>query len=395
MERPATEDQGPACRSLRDHLDSHRPPLPPVLRLSLVLSAACAGAMALLLGAGFLVNIDTGILLAEFIGLTTVSGPQAATLFVFKPPQGDPLGIEWVLAMGTLNMAATLFLVVPLAYRGFERLRDNRILGGILRSTERYSVKHRRFLARWGLLGLVLVTFAPVQGAGVLGAGLLGVLLRIPPARLLASVFSAGLVLTVAWVFVIRYAADAMPKEGPLVLLPYLVVAGLVALAAAATVRGHLRRHQFEVETIPGTPAEQVKKLAQVGIDEQDIVLHADLRVVCQKLGIPESDLKRARNTAEILRLDNVPPKAGERLTAAGIATIRELATAPASLVRDALAEVARTGFKVPTLETVRDWQEEAVRWDREFHKQVNAYLRSNKAPPRAGKKKRPRSPRK
>ncbi|MFO1533413.1 MAG: hypothetical protein ABR562_06935, partial [Thermoplasmatota archaeon] len=159
--------EGPAVLALRKHLRDHRPRLPPVLRLSLILSAACAAAMLAIVAVGFVLDRQTGLTLLEYLGLQTVSGPQAATLFVFTAAH-PPLGLPWVLAMTSLNMAATLFLIVPLAYRGFERLRDNRFVGGLLRSTERYSVKHRKFLARWGLFGLVLVTlaaFAPSAAA--------------------------------------------------------------------------------------------------------------------------------------------------------------------------------------------------------------------------------------
>lgn len=357
-------------RRLRDYLRRHRPSLPAVLRLSLVLSAACVAAMLATVALGFLAGSHTGVQLLEFVGLTTVSGPQAATLVVFA--QEPPLAWPWVVALSTLNMAGTLFLIVPLTWRSIEALRDAPVFGGLIRGAERYSVKHRRFLARWGLFGLVLVVLAPVQGGGVLGAGVLGVLLRIPLRRLLLAVAASGALLNLAWTFVLYRTEQALPTGGPFALLPYAVVAAVLGAGIVASARGHLRRHRFEVETIPGTPAEQQVKLNSVGIVEEDYVLRADLREVCHDLGIPPNDLVRARNTAELLRLDNLPPKAGERLTAAGIVSIREVALAPPGLVRDALAEVG--GMPLPSVEEVAAWRAEAQRFEREFHRQVHEH---------------------
>ena len=357
---------------LRTYLKENRPPLAPILRFSLVLSAACVAAMAFTLGLAFFLDTYTGLQVLEFVGITTVSGPQSATLFVFA--QQPPLHMGWVVAMSTLNMAATLFLIVPLAWRGFERLRDASFVGALVRSAERFSVKHRKFLARWGLIGLVLVTLAPVQGGGVLGAGILGVLLRIPVTRLLVTVAISGALLNLAWTVFIYYSAQALPSDGVFQYLPYAVIAAIVVAGLVASWRGHRRRFQFQVETIPGTPAAQQAKLNSVGIVEEDYVLRADLREVCKDLGIPETDLVRARNTAELLRLDNLPPKAGERLTAAGIVSIREVALAPPELVRDALAEIGGDGFKVPALAEIEEWRTEARRFEAEFHKQVHEH---------------------
>jgi uncharacterized membrane protein len=369
------EGKGPACRALQAYLRSHRPRLPPVLRTSMALSILSAGGILILLAAAFLASVPMGVVLAQTVVIATISGPQAATLFAFAQDfTAPPWDLVWVLTYTQLNMMATFFLIVPLAWRGFERLRDVRFLGGLVRSAERYSVKHRKFLAKWGLLGLVLVTFAPVQGGGVLGAGVLGVLLRIPVNRLLWTVAAAGTVLNVAWTVVLYAGASAMPAGGIWDWIPYLVIGAMVAAGIAAGIRGHQRRFRFEVETIPGTPAAQQAKLNSVGIVEEDYVLRADLRQVCDHLGIPRDDLVRARNTAEVLRLDNMPPPWGERLTAAGLASIREVALAPPELVRAALEEVKRPGQAVPDLAEVESWRQEAQRFEREFHKQVHAH---------------------
>src|SRR5690348_936414 len=81
------EGKGPACQALRHHLKANRPKLPPVLRLSLLLSAACAAGLLASVGFGFVLDAHTGTSLIEYIGLQTVSGPQAATLFVFSAPE--------------------------------------------------------------------------------------------------------------------------------------------------------------------------------------------------------------------------------------------------------------------------------------------------------------------
>ena len=360
-----------------------------MLRLSFTLTWLAVGAMAATTVAAFIASTHAGILVLEFVGLTTISGPQAASLFVFS--QDEPLGLAWVLTMSTLNMAATLCLIVPLTYRSIEALRDAPMVGGLIRSAERFSVKHRRFLARWGLLGLVLVTFAPIHGGGVLGAGILGVLLRMPLDRLLMTVLGAGAALNLAWTLVIHAGAQALRTASEMEgqaswsvwdLIPYAVIAAILLAGAAASWRGHRRRHQFEVETIPGTPPAQQAKLNSVGIVEEDYVLRADLREVCKRLGIPPNDLVRARNTSELLRLDNLPPKAGERLTAAGVVSIREVALADPGLVREALVEVGGEGFQPPTLAEALAWQKEAQRFEAEFHRQVHAHTQGG--PPTA-----------
>ena len=372
---PAGEGMGPACRELHRHLKGHRRRLPPILRTTLALSAASAAAMAVVVGLGFLSGTHTGLSLLKFVGLTTVAGPQSATLFVFTAEK-PPLGVGWVIAMSTLNMAATMFLIIPLAWRSSERLRDNRFVGGVIRWAERFGVKHRRYLAKWGLWGLVVVTILPVQGAGVLGAGVLGVLLRIPLKRLLATIFAAGAALNLAWTVAILLTSTAMPTGGAWSYVPYAVVGAFILATVAGSVRGHLRRFRFQAETVPGTPAAQRARLRAVGIVEEDLVMNADLREVCRSLGIDEGQLSRARNTTEILRLDNLPPDMAELLTAAGIVSIRDVSVAPAAMTHAAVAEVVQgRGGKAPPLAQVQAWREEAVQFQIDMRRQQEEEL--------------------
>lgn len=370
--QPAEPDDGPARQRLRAYLKAHRRDYPPVLRAALWTSGVCALAMLGLLGVAFVVDRSAFIPLLEFVGLTTISGPQAATFFVFTQPK-PPLGLGWVLAMSMLNMLATLCLVVPLAWRGFERLRDARFIGGAILGAERFAKQNRAFLARWGLVGLVLVNIAPVQGAGVLGAGVLGVLMRIPVRRLLLTIGGTGLLVSAAWAIFIKETARVMPTGWWSDLLPFFIVAAVVVVGAAAAWRGRKLRYNLQIESIPWVAPQHREQLKRIGITQTAQLFNANLKRLGRRLGIPKEDLGRCRNAAELLRLNSLSPHDAERLTAIGVASIRDLAVAPAPMVQDAFEEAGRgpNHVDVPALGEVQAWRTEAKEFQLETRRQA------------------------
>lgn len=356
-------DDGPACRRLAKHIKDHPRKLPPVLRLSLWLSAACAAGLLATLGLCWIIDPSGFPLLLAFIGLTTVSGPQPATLFVFA--QHTPLAVGWVIAWSTLNMAATLFLIVPLAWRSAERVRDVRIIGGPIRSAERFAVQHRAFLARWGALGLVALTWAPVPGAGVLGAGVMGVLLRRSPGRLLVILAVAGAALNLFWTIAIKLVSLAIPTSGIFAYLPYAVIGLFVAAGVWGSWRGHRNRFKLQVQTLEPPSKKRAAQLHDVGVHVKNDILVADLRKVCSKLDIPQRELSRARNVVELLRLDRLIPRQAERLSAAGVVCIHDLAVTPPGLVVEALQETPRHGVSPPVARSAAAWRHQAQSFER------------------------------
>ena len=347
---------GDAAQRLREQLDARRKALPPILRVSLLVAAGAWAAQGALVLAALAIDWHVFRLLLWFVGITTVAGGQAAALFAYGAD--PPLSVAWVVAMSVLNMVATLFLVVPLAWRAAEGLRERRWAGNVLASAERFAARHRAFLSRWGLMGLAVVAAMPVQGAGVLGAGALGVFLRVPLPRLLTVLAITGVVVNVAWALLVRFIADALPSGGWWEWLPLAVV---VAIAVASLVAGRADRRAeryASFETFGWISAAQRERLRSLGIREVEQFLRVDLARLARELGLPASDLARCRSVALLLRLNSVEPEDAVRLTGVGIRGVRDLAVAPPDLLRMALDE-AEPGAVTPG--EVARWRREAV----------------------------------
>jgi uncharacterized membrane protein len=345
-----------ARERLKAHLRRVHAAFPPVLRLSLLIAAAAwVAQVAVVLGA-LVVDLNVFRELLWFIGITTVSGGQAAAFYAFR--QDPPLPLALVIAMSLLNMAGTLFLAVPLVWRGLEGLRDARFVGNVLMAAESMAFRHRKALERWGLVGLSVVAAAPIQGAGVLGAGALGVVLRVPLPRLLLVLAIVGAAVNVAWAFVIRYTARALPTGGLWDLLPFAVVALLVVVGFVAARAGKREKDRMGLEAFGWIGPAHRKRLETLGIKGSAQFLRVDLRRLAGKLGVPRSDLGRARSVAGLLRLESVRPEAAVQLTEAGVQGIRDLAVTPPALVQEALAEV--DAKSAPTAAEAKEWHKEA-----------------------------------
>jgi len=100
-----------------------------VLRVALWVGLACTVALLALVAVAFATDAASAKGLLTLVGLTTVSGPQAAALFAFTALH-PPLPLGWALAGIELNALATAGLVVPLAWKGLERLRGVRLTAG-------------------------------------------------------------------------------------------------------------------------------------------------------------------------------------------------------------------------------------------------------------------------
>ncbi|HEX2065355.1 MAG TPA: DUF4332 domain-containing protein [Candidatus Thermoplasmatota archaeon] len=345
-----------ARERLRAHLRKVHAAYPPVLRLSLALAGAAWLAMAAVVLAAF--AADRGLFhdLLWFVAITTVSGGQAAAFYAFR--QDPPMPLALVIAMSVLNMAGTLFLIVPLAWRALEGLRDARFVGNVLMAAESMAWRHRRALERWGLVGLSVVAAAPVQGAGVLGAGALGVVLRVPLHLLLLVLALVGVAVNVAWAFVIRHTARALPTGGLWDLLPLAIVALLVLVGFLAARAGGKEKDRVSLDSFSWIGEAQRRSLASLGIKGSAGFLRVDLRRLAARLGMARSDLRRARSVAGLLRLPSVQPDEALRLTEAGVGHIRDLAITPPTLVREAVAEVDPQ--HAPSATEAAAWHKEA-----------------------------------
>ncbi|HUR61355.1 MAG TPA: DUF4332 domain-containing protein [Candidatus Thermoplasmatota archaeon] len=345
-----------AREALKAHLRDHRKRYPPVLRVSLLVSAVCWAAMAAIVVVSFLFDRATFFSLLWFIGITTVAGGQAAAFYAFGPRVD--LSLWLVILMGVLNMAATLFLIVPLAWRAVEGLRDARFIGNILMAAEQMAWRRRHFLARWGLLGLGIIAVAPVQGAGVLGAGALGVVLRVPLPRLLVVLGIVGAIVNVAWAIIIKVTASALPTGGLWDLLPWVVIVLLVVVGIVAARMGKREASRVSIESFGWIDEAQRKRLTALGIKGGFEFMHVNLKKLAQKLDIPASQLGRCRNVAGLLRLSSLKPEAAVQLTEVGVARIRDLAQTPPALVQRALEEADPK--HAPTMEEAKAWHTEA-----------------------------------
>jgi uncharacterized membrane protein len=345
-----------AREALRVHIRRFRASYPAVLRVALLVAGLAWAAQLAVIAAAFFVDRATFRDLLGFVGITTVSGGQAAALWAFR--QTPPLSLPLVIVMGVTNMVATLFLVVPLVWRAAEGLRDARFIGNVLMSAEALAARHRKRLSRWGLLGLGLVAALPVQGAGVLGAGALGVVMRIPLPRLLVTLAVVGAAVNVAWAVAVHYTASVLPRGGFWDLVPWLFILLVVVGGLAASRAGRREVGRVSIELFGWLDAEQRKRLARLGIRSGYQFMHVDLKRLARRLAMPAAQLGRCRNVAGLLRLSSLKPDRAVQLTDVGVARIRDLAVTPPALVQKALAE--SDAEHAPTVGEAKRWHAEA-----------------------------------
>jgi uncharacterized membrane protein len=276
--------------------------------------------------------------LVGFSVLTVVSGREAAMLLAYQGPDAvDPV---WIFLVTLLQDLAALFLIIPLVWLGAERLREAYLIGGIILSLEKAALTHRRLVDRWGLAGLSLLVVFPGFGTGVATAAAIGALARIP-ARKLALVLGAVLVAMVgAYSIGLRFAASALEAVPGLHWVPLALVGTFVLVGTALAIRERGRRNVLPIRRVGFLNADEVERLRDYGIRDGTDLFYVDCRILAARLGVSHNRLARCRAVSELCLVRGVSPRDAEMLSSVGILTIRALASAPPSLVGQALEEL-------------------------------------------------------
>lgn len=329
---------GPAIARLRAHLARHRRTLPGALRWSLWLGAGMTTLYGAILLALFVFHPPLFRKMVTFLVLTVFSGREPAMLMAY---QGSfPAPVAWVIVTSIVNDLGALLVVVPLFWLALERLRQRPLIGGLLLSLEKTAFEHRRFIDRWGLIGLVLFAWTPAYGGGILTAGILGVLARVPVKRLLVALSVAIVGIISFWGFVLRYASELLPSEGAWKLLPFFIVGAFVSLSLVAGLRARRSRKILLLEKLGVLEPEHLARLNSVGISDAADVLRVNCEVLGSRLGLPAGPLTQCRIISGLLLLPSLSARHAKQLNAVGIESIRDVAITPPTVIRDALEEL-------------------------------------------------------
>lgn len=124
----------------------------------------------------------------------------------------------------------------------------------------------------------------------------------------------------------------------------------------------------YSIETVEGIGEVYGKKLREHGVKSTDQLLSATRtkafrKELAQKTGISEDLILKFANHVDLFRVDGVGPQSAEILEAAGVDTVKELATRnPENLVQK-MEEVNNQKHlvrRVPYLKVVTKWVESA-----------------------------------
>ncbi|HEX9815755.1 MAG TPA: hypothetical protein VGB18_02135, partial [Candidatus Thermoplasmatota archaeon] len=226
---------------IRDYLRRHRPRFPPILRV--VLLAGLAYVVTYLCLLAYLYATDRALFedMVRLYVLTLVAGREPAMLAVYQPP--TPVPLPWMLAVSILDDVGTLLLTLPWVWYAHQRLRGVGWLQSWFIGLEKTALQHRRWIRRWGLLGLAAFYWIPGLGSGVLAIVVMGVITHIPLHRLVPTLVVSAAGVATFWAFALHGAIDTLPS-GPAEYLPTAILAIVIVLGAIAVAR---RRHTAHV----------------------------------------------------------------------------------------------------------------------------------------------------
>lgn len=124
----------------------------------------------------------------------------------------------------------------------------------------------------------------------------------------------------------------------------------------------------YSVETVEGIGEVYGKKLREQGIKNTDQLLSATRtkafrKELAEKTGIKEDLILKFANHVDLFRVNGIGPQSAEILEAAGVDTVKELATRkPENLVKkmEEVNAAKRLVRRVPYLKVVTKWVESA-----------------------------------
>lgn len=294
-------------------------------RIPRAIQACAAVCVVLFVGYGLLyltlraTDPDLARAMLRLFGLTIVAGRETALFDAER--NGMPLGMA--IGLSIVDDLATLLLNITLVWFLVATLQRASHARRILARIETQALRRRHWVHRWGLLGLAVFYLVPGFGSGPAVAAALGVLARIPIARL-ALVLGCGVALVdLLWAVGVSFPARATADLAWLDWLPAIVVAVLGALSLVGLWRDRRHRGHVLLDWQPDCTPGHRDALATWGITLVDGLVDADLPRVAAATGLPR---KLALYAAELLVLEGLQPAQAAALVRAGVRGLRDAA---------------------------------------------------------------------
>lgn len=333
---------------IRDYLKRHRPRFPPILRV--VLLAGLAYVVTYLSLLAYLHETDRDLFedMVRLYALTLLAGREPAMLAVYQPP--TPVPLSWMLAVSILDDVGTLLLTLPWVWYAYQRLRGVGWLQSWLIGLEKTALQHRRWIRRWGLLGLAAFYWIPGLGSGVLAIVVMGVITHIPLRRLVPTLLLSAAGVAAFWAVALHGTIDAIPS-GPAEYLPTAILGIVIVLGAIAVARRRQTAHVLLLEW-PIDPARE-DDLRAFGITIADGVWAVDTEILARRLGRDRLRRPEAKTLAELLLLPGMTPEVAHSMSEHGVGGILDLSVLDPALASDVL--------RVPEDQTAK-WVDECRR---------------------------------
>lgn len=317
---------------IRDYVRRHRPRFPPILRWVLLAGAAYLVTYLLLLS--FLWATDRPLFedMVRLYVLTLLAGREPAMLAVYQPP--TPVPLPWMLAVSILDDVGTLLLTLPWVWYAYQRLDGVDWVQSWLIGLEKTALQHRRWIRRWGLLGLAAFYWIPGLGSGVLAIVVMGVISHIPLHRLVPTLVASAAAVAAFWAVALHRTSQALPS-GPTEYLPTTILIIVIALGFLAAARRRQTAHVLLLEW-PVDPA-RAEDLRGLGMTVADGLWEVDSKVLARRLGRDRIRRPEAKALAEFLLLDGMTPEDAQALAENGVGGIVDLSILDSALASSVL----------------------------------------------------------
>lgn len=282
----------------------------------------------------------------RLFGLTIATGRETALFDAQR--NGMPLALSIVLSV--VDDIMTLLFNIVLVWLLVTTLARTLLGRRMLAHLQTQALRHRRWVQRWGLLGLAVFYMLPGFGSGPAVAAAIGVLARISAGRLALALSGGVAVVDVLWAVGVYYPARAFPDIAWLDWLPLIVLALLVSVTGYGLWRDRHNRGVALLDWDPGASEAHTAAMAAWGLRPIDGLIEARLPQVAQATGLPRSS---ALFAADLLLLEGMRPEIASRLVRGGMHGLADFVRAsPATLE----ALVVEAGV---TPATLRAWQDQ------------------------------------
>ncbi len=282
----------------------------------------------------------------RLFGLTIATGRETALFDAQR--NGMPLALSIVLSV--VDDLMTLLFNIVLVWLLVTTL--DRTLAGrrLVARVQTQALRRRRWVQRWGLLGLAVFYMLPGFGSGPAVAAGIGVLARIPAGRLALALGTGVAIVDVLWAVGVYYPANAFPDLAWLDWVPLIVLALLVGLTGYGLWRD---RHNWGVALLDWDPRSSSAHEAAMGawgLRRVDGLVEARLAQVAAATGLPRS---RALFAADLLLLEGMRPDMAAGLVNGGVRGLADLVRASSASLEELVGP-----FGVPAA-TVQAWQDQ------------------------------------